>query len=57
MTKRTMTVGYAPGKERLCPMIRISNKLITTAGFEIGTAIEVLYQQGAITINKIDQTK
>lgn len=51
--KRKMTVSRSPGSYD-CPMVRISNRLLTTAaGFHVGTPVEVSYQQGAITITKI----
>lgn len=51
--KRKMTVVRSPGSYD-CPMVRISNRLLTTAaGFHVGTPVEVSYQQGAITITKI----
>lgn len=53
--KRKMTVVRTPGSYD-CPMVRISNRLLTTAaGFHVGTPIEVSYQQGAITISKINK--
>ena len=50
--RRKMTVVRAPGSHSL-PMVRISNSLLTTSGFEVGTPIEVSYQPGAITITKV----
>lgn len=56
MTRREMIIGYCPGKKELTPMIRISNKILTTVGLEVGTKIEVTYEQNIITIKKIDET-
>lgn len=56
MTKREMTVGYCPGKEKSIPMIRISNRILATVGLEVGTKIEVTYGQNIITIKKITRT-
>ncbi|HEY4498479.1 MAG TPA: hypothetical protein VJH94_00265 [Candidatus Paceibacterota bacterium] len=36
------------------PMIRIVNNLLTKAGFEIGTPIEVVYQQNIITLRILE---
>lgn len=51
-----MTVSYAPGINKQKPMIRISNKVLATAGFEVGTKIEVTYRQDIITISKVKQS-
>jgi hypothetical protein len=47
-----MVVVRAPGTNNK-PMIRITNELLTNAGFSIGTKIEVTYEKGIITIKKI----
>ena len=49
---RYMTVTRAPGSLTK-PMIRILNRLLIKAGFEIGISIEVTYEQGIITIRKL----
>lgn len=50
--KRKMKIVRSPGSYD-CPMVRISNRLLTTvAGFQVGTPIEVFYQAGAIIITK-----
>ena len=54
MTVRHMTVVRAPGTMNK-PSIRIANNLLAGAEFTIGTAIEVTYQRGIITITKINQ--
>lgn len=51
-----MTVAYAPGSRSQKSMIRISNKMLATAGFEVGAKIEVIYEQNIITINKVKQS-
>jgi len=51
--KRKMMVVRAPCTEA-SPMIRISNKFLSDAGFEIGNKIEIYYQRGKIIINKIN---
>jgi len=51
--KRKMTVTRAPGSNDQ-PMLRISNRLLTSSGFNIGTPIEVSYQSGTITITKVN---
>lgn len=56
MTSRKMVVTYAPGGSKEKPMIRISNNFLKTVGFEIGTAIEVTYEENIITINKVKET-
>ena len=52
MTVRKMLIVRAPGTDRN-PMLRISNSFLLLAGFKVGTAIEVSYQPGLITIKKI----
>lgn len=52
LSTRKMRIIRAPGTDAK-PMIRIVNKFITDASFTIGTNIEVSYQPGVITINKI----
>lgn len=52
---RTMTVTYAPGGDGRKPMIRLTNNLLTKAGFNIGNKIDVSYQEGLITISKINK--
>ncbi|OGI15745.1 MAG: hypothetical protein A2878_02980 [Candidatus Moranbacteria bacterium RIFCSPHIGHO2_01_FULL_54_31] len=54
MIVRRMTVVRAPSTNGK-PMIRLINNLLTKAGFEIGTPIEVTYQRGIITIKKLDE--
>ena len=54
MIKRQMTVVRAPSTNGK-PMIRIVNNLLTKAGFEIGTPIEVTYGRGFITIKKLNE--
>ena len=49
---RSMVVVRAPGTSNK-PMLRVSNRLLTNAGFNIGTAIEVTYERSIITIRKI----
>jgi len=52
MTGKRMTVVRAPSTNGKA-MIRIVNSLLPRAGFSIGTAIEVSYQPGIITIKKL----
>ena len=54
MTTRRMTVVRAPGTYDK-PMIRITNKLLVSAGFKMGTAVKVTYQRGIITIKKLKE--
>jgi antitoxin component of MazEF toxin-antitoxin module len=49
-----MSVVRAPSTNEKA-MIRIVNNLLTRAGFSIGTAIEVSYQPGIITIKKVNK--
>ena|SRR3989344_6675583 len=50
---RRMTVVRAPGTYAT-PMIKISNRMLVTAGFGIGTPIEVRYDRNIITVKVID---
>ena len=50
---RKMSIVRAPCTEA-SPMIRISNKFLSDAGFETGDKIDVSYQRGKIIINKIN---
>lgn len=52
MMIRYMRVTRAPGSLNK-PMIRIINRLLVKAGFDLGTSIEVTYEQDLITIRKI----
>jgi len=54
MTGRRMTVVRAPCTNDKA-MIRIVNNLLPRAGFSIGTAVEVNYQPGIITIKKVNK--
>ena len=49
-----MVVTRAPGSNDK-PMVRIRNRLLTEAGFEIGVSVEVVYNQDLITIRKINK--
>jgi antitoxin component of MazEF toxin-antitoxin module len=49
---RKMVIVRAPCTEA-SPMIRISNKFLSDAGFEIGNQINVSYEMDKIIINKI----
>lgn len=54
---RVMTVAYAPGDHRKPkPMIRISNHFLFDSGFFIGEPIVVVYENGVITIKKINKS-
>jgi len=53
MTVRRMAVVRAPSTNGK-PMIRIVNNLLAKAGFEIGTPIEVVYQQNIITLRILE---
>lgn len=50
--ERAMVVVRAPSTNNK-PMIRITNELVSTSGFDIGTAILVSYQRDIITITKL----
>ena len=50
---RLMHVVRAPGTDDK-PAIHLTNKWLTEAGFTMGTAIEVSYQSGIITVKKIN---
>ncbi len=50
--ERAMVVVRAPSTNDK-PMIRITNELIKTVGFDVGTAIRVSYQRDIITITKL----
>lgn len=52
MTVRRMTVVRCPGTMDR-PMIKIANSTLEDVGFEMGTAIEVLYQRDEIVIRKL----
>jgi hypothetical protein len=52
MIRRRMSVVRAPSTNNKA-MIRIVNSLLPRSGFSIGTAIEVSYQPGIITIKKL----
>lgn len=52
---RRMTVVRAPSSNGKA-MIRLINNLLPKTGFEIGTPIEVSYEQGEITITKLEKT-
>ncbi len=52
MMIRYMRVTRAPGTLNQ-PMIRIINRLLIKAGFELGVSIEVIYEEGLITIRKL----
>ena len=54
MTGKRMTVVRAPSTNDKA-MIRIVNNLLPRAGFSIGTAIEVSYEPGIITIKKLNK--
>lgn len=54
MIKRQMSVVRAPSTNGK-PMLRIVNNLLTKAGFEIGTPIEVTYRRGRISIKKLEK--
>src|SRR3989344_2142308 len=54
MSVRRQTVVRNPGTLD-CPMIKIANSTLEDMGFEMGTAIEVSYQQNLITIRNITQ--
>ncbi len=54
MIRRRMSVVRAPSTNDKA-MIRIVNNLLPRAGFSIGTAIEVSYQSGIITIKKLNK--
>lgn len=53
MTVRRMTVVRCPGTMDR-PMIKIANSTLEYMGFEMGTAVEVSYQRGVITVRKLD---
>lgn len=50
---RRMTVVRAPGTDAL-PMIKIANRMLSAAGFGIGTAVGITYGRGIITIKTLD---
>lgn len=52
---RRMVVVRAPGTNDK-PMIRISNNILASAGFAIGTSVEITYERGIITIKKLHKT-
>ena len=51
---RRMSVVRTPGTEDR-PMIRIANRFLSDAGFEIGGTVEVHYQNGVIIIKKLNE--
>lgn len=53
MTIRMMTVVRTPGTDNK-PMVKIANQLLLTMGFAIGVPIEVTYEQGLISIRRLD---
>lgn len=52
---RRMVVVRAPGTDNKA-MIRISNNMLASVGFTIGTPIEITYERGVITIKKLHKT-
>ena len=48
-----MVISRAPGTDDT-PMLKIANRLLESMGFKITSHVEVIYQEGKITINKIE---
>ncbi|OGJ54792.1 hypothetical protein A2880_03395 [Candidatus Peribacteria bacterium RIFCSPHIGHO2_01_FULL_49_38] len=54
MTVRHMKVVRTPGTTDT-PMVKIANQMLEAMEFTIGTTIEVTYQQGIISIRKVNE--
>ena len=52
---RKMVITLAPGSEDT-PMLCLAEPILAFAGFELGTPVEVIYEQGLIRIKKLAQT-
>jgi len=47
-----MVISRAPGTDDT-PMLKIANRLLESMQFPINSKVEVIYQEGKITINKL----